>query len=321
MNSEERSHALELADELLSDVELDRIPLDKLLLKGARLARLTSDDEFAKWIKKELSSYSANDFNGKYWRLTMRGSKKEEGTYTGAAHLAVYIDTLTMELKGLNLPSISGNYATVATRAALDHIGGVRNAITRHNQVVTAARNVLHDFVSKHYYLLRFSIHQGEMFEAAKKSIDGVLSGMPGDALRKIDSAYANISAGDPEAIAGAMNSVRRLVDAVADAVFPSTDEVRRDGQGNAIKLGAQHRLNRIKAHIDDYVDSKGRGDRMKRAVGDIYARVSSGVHNDVAASEARYLFLSAYVLLGEISSLSVSETKKVPERPDGNAE
>ncbi|MEV4753425.1 hypothetical protein AB0K21_44380 [Streptosporangium sp. NPDC049248] len=154
--------------------------------------------------------------------------------------------------------------------------------------------NVLHTFVSKHFYLLRFSAHQGEMFNTAKADIDTILAEIPGEALRKIESAYTNISAGDPESIAGAMNSVRRLIDAVADALFPATTSTRTDGQGNTIKLGDQQRLNRLKAHIDDHVNSKSRGDRLKRAVSDIYARVSTGVHNDVAASEAMYLFLSS---------------------------
>ena len=305
MTPEERSHALDLANELLADIELDRLPLDKMLLKGARLARLVNDNEFSGWIKKELSAYAAKDFNGKHWRMTMRGAKKEEAVYTGAAHLSVYVATLEDELKSLNLPNISGDYATIAIRDTRSHISGIRNAIVKHNFIITAARSVLHEYVSKHFYLLRFSVHQGEMFEAAKVKIDDILSGMPGEALRKIDSAYVNITAGDPESIAGAMNSVRRLIDAVADALFPATQATRTDGQGNTIKLGDQQRLNRIKAYIDDHVESKGRGDRLKRAVSDIYARVSRGVHNDVAASEAEYLFLSTYVLLGEIVSLS----------------
>ncbi|WP_436764332.1 hypothetical protein [Streptosporangium sp. V21-05] len=309
MTPEERSHALELANELLADIELDRLPLDKLLLKGARLSRLTEDDEFSEWISRELGSYYAKDFNGKYWRMTMRGTEKEGALYSGAASLSVFVGTLEEELKNLRLPDVSGEYASIALRETRAHISSIRNVVVQYQRVLTTVTNVLHNFTSKHFYLLRFSAHQGEMFDAAKADIDAILAGIPGEALRKLESAYTNISAGDPESISGAMNSVRRLIDAVADALFPATLSTRTDGQGNTIKLGDQQRLNRLKAHIDDHVSSKSQGDRLKRAVSDIYARVSTGVHNDVAAPEAMYLFLSSYVLLGEIISLSKAVT------------
>ncbi|MER6579142.1 hypothetical protein [Nonomuraea sp. NPDC001023] len=305
MTPDERSHALELADELLADIELDRLPLDKLLLKGGRLSRLTEDDDFSEWMRKELGSYYADDFNGLHWRLTMRGNNKEDAVYAGAATLAVFVGTLEEELRNLRLPDVSGEYASIALRETRNHISSIRNAVIKHQRILTAVRNTLHMFTAKHFYMLRFATHQGEMFDVAKANIDAILAEVPGDALRKIESAYTNISAGDPESISGAMNSVRRLIDAVADALFPATESTRTDGQGNIIKLGDQQRLNRLKAHIDDHVNTKSRGDRLKRAVSDIYGRVSTGVHNDVAAAEAMYLFLSTYVLLGEIVSLS----------------
>ncbi|MEU0914916.1 hypothetical protein [Streptomyces althioticus] len=311
MTPEERAHALELTSELLSDIELDRIPLDKLLLKGARLARLASDEEFSSWIRRELNAYSTKDFDGKLWRMTQRGRDEEDAIYAGAAYLASSTAILEEELRSLRLPNLSGDNLTVPLSQTRQHIVKVRNMIVKYNRVITAVRGVLHEYTSKHFYSLRFSVHQGEMFDAAKASIDALLDTMPGDALQKIDSAYRNIKTGDPESIAGAMNSVRRLIDSAADALFPATKEIRRGGDGKEIKLGEQQRLNRIKAYVDDHVESKGRGDRLKRSLSDIYARVSSGVHNNVTAAEATHLFLSTYVLLGEVMTL--------PE--DGNPE
>lgn len=303
MTPEERSHALGLAEELLGDIELDRLPLDKLLLKGARLARLSGDSEFVRWVSLELTAYGASDFNGKYWLRTFRGDK-ENAMYAGAAQVSMAVATLEAEFRNLRIPDVSGEYASVALGNARQYMSGLRNLIIKHKRVITAVSGVLHDFVSKHFYLLSFSQHQGSMFDTAKGNIDAVLVELPGEALRKIDSAYSNIRVGDPESISGAMNSVRRLIDGTADALFPATDETRKDGQGNVIKLGDQQRLNRLKAYIDDHAESKSRADRLKRAVSDIYGRVSSGVHNDVAASEAEYLFLSTYVLLGEITAM-----------------
>jgi hypothetical protein len=302
---EERTHAMELADQLMADIELDTLPLDKLLLKGARLARLVGDDRFSEWIGKELHGYGEKDLDGEHWKRTKRATATSERVYAGAVLIASTTAPLEEELRNFQLPATAGEYATTVLQRAMDHKKSLRNSVVKYKGIVVAVRVILHEYVSKHFYLLRFSGRQDDMFEEAKANIDRVLEGLPGEGLSKLDSAYVNIASGDPESIAGAMNSLRRLIDSVADALYPAVEESRTDGQGNQIKLGKQQRLNRIKAYVDDNVDSKGRGDRLKRSIGDTYARVSNGVHADVAASEAVHLFLSTYVLLGEIISLS----------------
>ncbi|MEU0128838.1 hypothetical protein [Streptomyces sp. NPDC006289] len=312
MKASERAYTLELADELLTDIELSRLPLDKLLLKASRLARLTGDDPFSTWVKKEIYGYSKADVGTFSWKRTKRNvGDQENPVYAGASYIVTQVGPLEEEIRSFRFPDISGDKAVVALRETRGYLNSIRDVTTKHRHIITAVTNHLHEFVVKHYHLLRFSVQQDDMFESARQDINKVLDSMPGEALSKLDSAYTNISAGDPESIAGAMNSIRRLIDAVADAVFPATGVTRTDGQGSPIKLGNQNRLNRIKAYIDDHVDSKSHGDRLKRAIGDHYARVSTGVHNDVAATEASYLFLSTYVLLGEIISLRKQEMDK----------
>ncbi len=311
MKAAERAYTLELADELLAEIELDRLPLDKLLLKASRLARLTGDEKFSTWVRKEIYGYSKSDVDSFSWKRTKRNvGDGKEPVYAGASYLVTTIGPIEEELRSFRFPDVSGDKAVIALRETRAYVNSIRDLTVKHRHIITAVTNYLYEFVAKHYHLLRFSVQQDDMFEAARRDINEVLKSIPGEALSKIDSAYVNISAGDPESIAGAMNSIRRLIDAVADVVFPATEETRKDGQGSPIKLGNQQRLNRIKAHIDDNVDTKSRGDRLKRAISDIYGRVSTGVHNDVAATEAAYLFLSAYVLLGEIISLR----KSLPE-------
>ena len=59
--------------------------------------------------------------------------------------------------------------------------------------------------------------------------------------------------------------------------------------------------LNRINAFVHTCGVRGGRADRLRRGLSDIYRRVSTGVHSDVDGHEARYLFLTTYLLLGEI--------------------
>lgn len=305
MTPKERVHALELAEDLLTDIELDRLPVDKQVLKASRLARLVGDDHASEWLQYERMGYASDGPQRNEWRIAGRGREVGDYVYPSVAVLQNYVDARSAQLSQLRIPDVSGDWANAVVVQTTNQIATVTAERLKYDRILVAVSAMLHDFATKWFYALRFSERQGEMFDQAQSAIHALLSDLPGEQLRKIDAAYDNISAGDTESIASAMNSIRRLIDAIADELFPATDETRQDGQGNQIKLGVQQRLNRLKAYVDDYADSKSRADRLKRAVSDVYGRVSTGVHNDVAASEAEYLFLSTYVLVGEIVGLS----------------
>jgi len=100
------------------------------------------------------------------------------------------------------------------------------------------------------------------------------------------------------------MNTCRRLIDAFADAVYPPQDEPI-DVNGQRLEVKKSHVLNRIDAFVHRQTESKSRKTRLRQAMRGIYERVSTGVHSDVTASEARFLFLETYAILGEILALT----------------
>jgi hypothetical protein len=73
---------------------------------------------------------------------------------------------------------------------------------------------------------------------------------------------------------------------------------------GNTLTLTKQNVQNRLNVYISERVESKSRRDRLRRTLSDLYGRVSAGVHDDVSSDEARYLFLSTYLYLGEVLGL-----------------
>lgn len=92
-------------------------------------------------------------------------------------------------------------------------------------------------------------------------------------------------------------------MDSVADHVFPASDTPYvLNGQPLSVKQN--NVLNRLNAHVHGRGVPGGRASRLRRGLGDVYERVSAGVHADVDGHEARYLFLTAYMLLGEVLTL-----------------
>lgn len=314
MVNQDRAEARVLAEELLDDIELSRINVEQLVLKASRLARLADDYEAEEWLKWERITIPESDSGIKWQKRTGRRYKDGNHITRGATRLAPIIATMHEELKQLRIPELSGDQMLVVSNNIMNRIVETRNAIVRIEGVVASVIGEIHSFAANTFYALRVSERQDSMFEEATESIEQLLSALGAETTRKIDAAYRNLQQGDPESTAAAMLSVRRLIDNFADVAFPACESDRVDGSGNPIKLGNQNHLNRIKALIDDNSQSKSRSDRLKRAIGDIYGRVSAGVHTDVSAGESRYLFMSAYAILGEILSLQGEKTDEIVE-------
>lgn len=316
MNREEQDQALALAEDLLQDIELDRSSVDKQVLKASRLARLVNDDKVSKWLKRERQGYFLGDEEDyPYFAGTSRKYKEAKNhIYAGAINVQAKILAYERELSAMRLPDVAGDRAYTVTSSALQRMSHIRNEIMRYSAVLASVSGHLHSFATVTYHSLRFATKQESMFEKAKAEIDILLLQLDETTLRKIDSAFSNLQSGDEESISAAMNSVRRLIDGFTDAVFPPTKETRPHPQPGKppILLGQQQRMNRLRAFIDDHCPSKSRAKRLGESAESVYARVSNGVHNDASKTEADYLFLSTYVLLGEILNLREKSEEKV---------
>jgi hypothetical protein len=162
---------------------------------------------------------------------------------------------------------------------------------------------VIYGMVTETYHELVFSQLQASLFSHMQSQVDGTLAQAGGDALKKIDSVSARLRASDTESVSQALTTCRRLIDSVADNVFPAREELY-DSNGLELKVSQQHVLNRLSAFVADNETSKGRRDRLRRTLADLYSRCSAATHSEVSVAEARFIFLQTYVALGEILAL-----------------
>lgn len=301
-----QTEALKLADELLADIELSRIASDKAVLKGARLARLVNDENAQQWLHYELHGYASPCPKWpELMDMTGRWSDKEkgEGYVQSLAALEGRLEAQRTKMSALQSTNLSGDYIVPAQHSRFVQLNSTANDISILAGIISGVMAALHDFVSRTFYELMFSEIQSDLFSSAQTEIDGRVAPMMGDALLKIDTINERLRTGDTEAISHAMTTCRRLIDAAADALFPATDgTVEIDGE--QIGAGKSQTLNRLNLYVDNKGATKGRRDRIRRSLSDIYGRVSKGVHDDVTPHEARFLFLQTYLTLGEIITL-----------------
>jgi len=319
------SHILDLAKELIDDIELSRLTAEQLLLKATRLARLVGDNETYQWLRYELNGYS-NDSESRKWLLVfgrLDSADAKYGYFQPLAGISGTITAMQSQIQQLKVPDIqfapsssnpnelvtgwAGSTATSITKPAkdvLDRLQALTTAITNITSVRSRVLNAIHEFVIRIYYDRAFTGLAESIFERHKIAIDELLKTDADEVLKKIPAIYDRLAAGDQEAISQALNSVRRMIKAFADSVYPP-DEGTVELDGTSYSIGSDKVLNRIKLFLNSKCTSSSRCQRLNKTIRFIHERASAGTHSDVMPEEARTLFLHTYLILGEILSAS----------------
>lgn len=302
----QQDEALRVAEELLADIELKRLKASEIVLKASRIARLVGHDELSELVAAERNGYTGSET--KWIKRAGRSSGDDDGKFFPQsiskveAGLEAAQQAITALQGGGNY---SGDYILGASRdhdnriSQQAHIASTWAGIA--GQVVAA----IYDMVAEIYHELLFSELQATLFADTQSKVDGSLAEASGSALEKIGRVSDRLRDGDPESVSQALTTCRRLIDSVADHVFPARAEPYAIGGETTLSVGSQNVLNRLQAYTYQRGVTKGRRDRLRRMLSDLYGRCSAGTHADVTVDEARFVFLQAYIALGEILTLT----------------
>jgi hypothetical protein len=296
-------HILELARELLDDIELSRTSAENLVLKASRLARWVGSDEIRYWLKLEMGGYnSVNEISLKYMSKTGRWIDRDKkwGYWGPLAQQEAAIAAEKAKLAALRTPDSSGEWASVAIANVTNAMTQTANNISTFSAIKSRVLAQLHSFVSEVYYEKEFDNLTESIFERYKSSVDTLIAESCGEVLEKIPSVMSRLSEGDEESISQALVTCRRIIEAFADSIFPPTDQIIEIG-GNTLKLDASKHQNRINAYVHQHITSQSRKQKIRQNLANLFDRVSTAVHTDVTAEEANSLFLNTYLFLGEI--------------------
>jgi len=301
----DKTEVLRLSDVLLNDLESSTVSLDLILAKAYRLAEATSNEEAMTWIGYELQGYDTSTATGrKYSRLTQRwDGLSEKGYFQGASGLAQTIEAMTHTLQVHKEFTPSGDYATVQQMEKARQVNEWAASISPMQKIISALKAQILIFVSRTRAEIQFSETSRSIFDEYQREVDRILAAEAGQAFERFPSVFERLRQGDSEAISHALTSCRRIIDAFADAMFPATEEtVTVDDQ--ELDCGKDKPRNRLRAYLAKNISSKSRRDRLNKNVGELYSKISAGVHSDVSLDEARALVLNTYLFLGEIALL-----------------
>ena len=330
------SEAYELTNELLADLELERLPLASCVMKAARLARIIGDDDCFVIFKYELSGYpsSPKGVQPEIWRfceLADRIKKTRKKDDKGKN---------TNEIKEIaevrSISSIEENAATLKMRLSFfqpqpfsvssanpnDYVHiPFRNlgaeaqiaASYRDEMAVLASRRAfLYDFVLSKHFELRVSSAAEDIFEGYRKRIDKYLGNLIPDELRRLESIQGNLLSDNPEDWANAGHSCRRLLQAVADALYPPSEVPTTSKSGKTIKIGKDNYINRLVMFCESKTvsgvsfkvisaDMQYIGERLDA----VFSAAQKGSHSEINLSEAQRFVIHTYLVIGDILDLN----------------
>jgi len=329
--------ALELSEEILRNFELSQIPIQQILLKCLRLARLINDFEAFEWLKVEANGFEttpdgfstpeawkAASKSGRVFHKTKKElhASEKPGEYANTETIGVMEEIIEISKKRMEVaydPNISvssqSTYLPVLPRGNAEERNMLSQTISERTKVIEKVRARIYEYVLNVNYEFKFGKITEEIFTKRRNYVDRVLKDVCPGAVQKFISVYENLESGNDEDWANAVHSCRRILKEVADGLYSPSNEAVKKEDGTPIKVGEDQYINRLVL----YVESKSSSDKFISIVGShlkflgerldsIYEAASKGTHCEVTLEEAERYIIYTYLLLGDILSLDAKQ-------------
>ena len=325
---------LKLAEEILEDFELQKIPAQNILLKCLRLARLINDLDAIEWLYQEANGFEMDEQNKltkKAWEATKKSGRRIfETNKNGEKQELAFIQTLatlekTIEINMKRMESAKDPNISVSTQSPynpvlpqnkFERMGIVENIASLTTKFEKIRANI-YKYVLNVYYQLRFGNVVEEIFTEQRLFVDKVLSQFAPDTVKKLITIYENLQKRSEENWSNAVHSCRRILNEISDILYPPCKEPFQkeiNGKMKEIKRGKDNYINRLILFVEDNSDSE----TFHRVVGSnlkficdriesIYKASCKGTHSIVTFEEAKKYIIYTYLLLGDILSLKIT--------------
>lgn len=326
--------ALELSENILRGVELSQIPLTNAALMAARLARLLNDFEHQKLFEFEAGGYPTTPTGvpAEAFQMARKSGrvfqKKDKDGVIGEYATLESIEQLETAVESAKLGLDAARDAGISVSSAnpMQVVNTHGNSFERqrlHNELKDAVkklgsrRSFLYSYVVTRNLELKFSAVAGDAFSRIRERVDGQIGLIVPSATQKFTAIYENLQSDNQEDWSNAVHSCRRVLQDLADAVFPPTTprQKERGGKAVSIGLGPDNYINRLITFAEDRSDS-GRyaeivgsqlaflGDRLDA----LFQAAQKGSHSVITTrEEADRCVVYTYMVVGDLLQLKAS--------------
>jgi AbiTii len=324
------AEARDLSVEILKNLELSETSLTNIALKASRVARLLNEFAAQQIFIYEASGYPTDDDGtvpSDAWELGVIAGRKytERDAKSGETKEFIHLESIAKLESQIKLteaalaaavdPDVSISSAN-PMQVVSPGIGntferqGIVSGHARMSAILAKSRAFIHDYVSRKHYELEFSGIADDVFSRTRERVDAMIGATVPAAVQKLTAVYEGLQSENPEDWSNAVHSCRRVLEDLADALFPATDEVRHQN-GKLIKLGKEKYINRLIAFVEERRKSK----RFSELVGShldflgdrldaVFKAAQKGSHAMVEREEADRYVVYTYLIVGDLLSL-----------------
>jgi hypothetical protein len=159
-----------------------------------------------------------------------------------------------------------------------------------------------------------------DIFERHRRRVESFLAQISPRVLDQFTAAYRRASEDDPESKTHALTTCRRILESVADVVYPARAEPVVDSGGTPRDVGAEKYVNRLWVFVDASMSGSTQSKLVLATLQDfgsridaVYLLTNKGVHADVSQAEVDTCVMQTYLLAGEVLRI-FEDSSKSPE-------
>lgn len=333
---QEKKVALQVIEESLKELESPKGSILSAVQKLQRSASIVGDEEKRVWCSiqlgdstyvhplKDLSNFlvehqdpSTSDYKeGISKHITIL----EKLGLTHDIHFTNEEINIKLDVSGggyVNIGFVEERYADLVRLKKGNDGTYYKNHLNNHLNFV---KKKAHELASDLYKQLKFSGTVSNCFDLLRDAVDDKLLDLSPVISEQLMLAFKSVSSSKEEEWSQALTTCRRLIEALADQLYPATND-----KGNGRALGKTQYVNRIWAFMDDSIESKSNKELAKAHVdflGSWLEKINKlsnkGVHAELGQLEATKAVFHTYLMIADILEY-MEEKPESAGKPDIN--
>jgi hypothetical protein len=325
--------ALALSDEILRNLELSEIPLANVALKTSRLARLLNDLSHQKIMEYEASGYptTPGGVPSEAFQLAVQAGREFQQKDAKTEEVKSYIfrtsiEALEQDVQSFEVALAAARDPDVSISSANPHQHvynpsgnhqerrALRTTAASARERLSSRRSFIYSYVLKRHHELKFSGIADDIFSRIRETVDTSIGAKVPEAAQMLTAVYDNLQSDNSEDWSNAVHSCRRILQALADAIYPAAEDktAQINGKPKTVKLGADNYVNRLVAFLEERTDSE----RFQEIVGShlgfmgerldsVFRAAQKGSHSTIVSqAEADRYVVYTYLIVGDILTL-----------------
>lgn len=323
--------ALALSNEIIANIELSNMSLTSIAFKISRLARILNDFEMFEIMQNEISGYKTtpkgiepNVWNqmkiaGRIYQEEKEDGIKDYGYTESIESIEQNIESMKLSLSqsadpNVSVSSANPNQYVFPTFGNKNERNSLRHQILRETKRLSERKSFMYKYALERNCELKYKQINNDIFTRLQNDVDGKIGNYVPDIVLKFNAVYENLNSDNPEDLSNAVHSCRRILQSLADVLYPPTDpiEISIKGKKKTVELGPENYINRL----IQFIESKSNSKNYKSIVGSqldyigerldsVYNSTNKGTHETITEKkEADRYVIYTYMLLSDILSL-----------------